>query len=82
MPMVLAKLVAALNLPVSRILDYAPMLTPGKVRELSHSDWVCDNAALNSATGWTPRVLLPEGLRQTLGRALKMKKGVVSNERL
>ena len=67
MPMVLARLVAVLNLPVSRVLGYAPMLTPGKVRELSHSDWVCDNAALNSATGWTPRVLLPEGLRQTLG---------------
>ena len=72
MPMVLARLVAVLNLPVSRVLGYAPMLTPGKVRELSHSDWVCDNAALNSATGWTPRVLLPEGLRQTLGRELKM----------
>ena len=70
MPMVLARLVAVLNLPVSRVLGYAPMLTPGKVRELSHSDWVCDNAALNSATGWTPRVLLPEGLRQTLGRKL------------
>jgi nucleoside-diphosphate-sugar epimerase len=78
MPMALARLVAALNLPVSRALGYAPMLTPGKVRELSHSDWVCDNAALNSATGWTPRVLLPEGLRHTLGRALKTKiQGVI-----
>ena len=65
-PMVLVRLVAALNLPASRVLGYAPMLTPGKVRELSHSDWVCDNTALSSATGWVPRILLPEGLRQTL----------------
>jgi nucleoside-diphosphate-sugar epimerase len=43
------------------------MLTPGKVRELGHANWVCDNAALNSATGWSPQILLPEGLQQTLG---------------
>lgn len=67
-PLVLVKLVAALNLLAARTIGYAPMLTPGKVRELSHPDWVCDNAALNSATGWSPQVLLPEGLRLTLGR--------------
>ena len=66
-PMVLVRLVAALNLLASRAFGYAPMLTPGKVRELSHSNWVCDNTALNSATGWAPRVLLTEGLQQTLG---------------
>jgi nucleoside-diphosphate-sugar epimerase len=67
-PLVMVKLVAALNLLAARTIGYAPMLTPGKVRELSHPDWVCDNAALNSATGWSPQVLLPEGLRLTLGR--------------
>lgn len=72
-PMVLVRLVSALNLLASRIFGYAPMLTPGKVRELSHSDWVCDNTALSSAIGWTPRVLLPEGLQKTLGRALTTK---------
>lgn len=73
MPMVLVRLVSALNLFASRIFGYAPMLTPGKVRELSHSDWVCDNTALSRAIGWTPRVLLPEGLQKTLGRALTTK---------
>jgi nucleoside-diphosphate-sugar epimerase len=72
-PMVLVRLVSALNLLASRIFGYAPMLTPGKVRELSHSDWVCDNTALSSAIGWTPRVLLPEGLQKTLGRVLTTK---------
>jgi nucleoside-diphosphate-sugar epimerase len=66
-PLVLVKLTAALNLLAAKTIGYAPMLTPGKVRELSHPDWVCDNAALTGATGWSPQVLLPEGLRLTLG---------------
>ncbi len=65
-PMVLVRLASALNLLASRTFSYAPMLTPGKVRELSHPDWVCDNTALSHATGWVPRVLLPEGLQKTL----------------
>ena len=77
-PMVLVRLVSALNLLASRTFGYAPMLTPGKVRELSHSDWVCDNAALSGVTGWAPRVLLPEGLQKTLGRTLtSMNQGVM-----
>ena len=67
-PMVLVRLVSALNLLASRTFSYSPMLTPGKVRELSHSDWVCDNNALSGATGWVPRVLLLVGLQKTLGR--------------
>jgi nucleoside-diphosphate-sugar epimerase len=62
------KLVATLNLLAARCLGYAPMLTPGKVCELSHPDWVCDNGALNEATGWSPQILLSKGLQLTLGR--------------
>jgi nucleoside-diphosphate-sugar epimerase len=65
-PLALVKLVAAVNLLAARTIGYAPMLTPGKVCELSHPDWVCDNTALNSATGWSPQILLPEGLKRTL----------------
>jgi nucleoside-diphosphate-sugar epimerase len=61
------KLAAAVNLLAARMTGYAPMLTPGKVGELSHPDWVCDNTPLNRDTGWSPRVLLPEGLKLTLG---------------
>jgi 2-alkyl-3-oxoalkanoate reductase len=43
-----------------------PLLTPGKVRELLHGHWVCDNAGLTGATGWTPCIGLDEGLRRTL----------------
>jgi nucleoside-diphosphate-sugar epimerase len=66
-PLVLVRLVAALNLLAARTIGYAPMLTPGKVCELSHPDWVCDNTALTSAIGWSPQILLPEGLQLTLG---------------
>lgn len=65
-PLILVKFAAALNLLAARTIGYAPMLTPGKVCELSHPDWVCDNTALNSATGWSPQILLPEGLKLTL----------------
>ena len=60
------KLAASLNLGVSRVMRRAPMLTPGKVRELSHPDWVGDNRALTSDTDWMPKITLPEGLRRTL----------------
>ncbi len=57
---------AKLNLVAARMFRYEPMLTPHKIRELKHPDWVCDNAALTRATGWIPNVSLEEGLRRTL----------------
>jgi len=57
---------ARANLILARAFGYAPMLTPGKVRELTHSNWGCDDAPLRRATGWTPRFLLEAGMRRTL----------------
>lgn len=57
---------AKLNLVAARMFGYEPMLTPYKIRELIHPDWVCDNAAFTNATGWSPRVSLEEGLSRTL----------------
>jgi 2-alkyl-3-oxoalkanoate reductase len=65
-PLALVGLVASSNLLLARIFGYAPMLTPGKVRELYHADWICDNTALQAAVGWSPRIRLTEGLRQIL----------------
>jgi nucleoside-diphosphate-sugar epimerase len=56
-----------LNVLGARIRGRAPMLTPGKVREIFHPEWTCDNTALAGATGWRPRIRLDEGLRRTLG---------------
>jgi nucleoside-diphosphate-sugar epimerase len=58
---------AGLNMAAARVIGYRPMLTPGKVRELCHDDWVCDNAAICSVTGWQPTVGLAEGLESTFG---------------
>jgi len=53
---------SGLNLAAARLLGYAPMFTPGKVREICHPDWVCDNGAISHATGWEPRVRFAQGL--------------------
>lgn len=65
-PIAFMRAAARGNLLISRALGTAPMLTPGKVRELTHPDWVCADAALRRASGWTPRFPLEAGMRQTL----------------
>lgn len=66
-PVSFVKLAASVNLMAANIFGGSPMLTPGKVRELIHADWVADNDQLSSETGWVPKVSLEEGLRQTFG---------------
>ena len=66
-PVAMVKLAAALNIAFARAVGYAPMLTPGKVRELTHIDWTADNATLCENTDWSPKITLAEGLRRTLG---------------
>ncbi len=51
MPRGLLHIAACVNLSGARVFGYRPMLTPGKVRELTHADWVCDDAPLRVATG-------------------------------
>ena len=63
--------VAFCNIAVSRLTGRTPMFTPGKVRELRHHDWVCDNATIYDAIGWMPKVSLDEGLRRTFGWGCK-----------
>jgi nucleoside-diphosphate-sugar epimerase len=62
----LLTLLAMINAMAARVAGFAPMLTPGKARELRHPDWVCDNTPLSRETGWAPLVSLEEGLRRTL----------------
>jgi nucleoside-diphosphate-sugar epimerase len=65
-PIMLLRLFAAINLGISRVLGYLPMLTPGKVRELSHHDWVCDLDLIRKDLGWYPQVPLAEGLSKLI----------------
>lgn len=60
-------LLARLNLMISRLVGHTPMLTPGKVRELRHPNWLCDNSAFTRETNWMPKVSFEQGIRQTLG---------------
>ncbi len=68
-PTGLLQALAAGNLAASRVFGYQPMLTPGKVEELTQADWLCDNTAFTADTGWQPSTQLPEGLALTLDAA-------------
>ncbi len=63
-PLKLMKALAHLNLLSAHLLGYAPMLTPGKINEITHPDWRCDNRPLMQALGWRPQVKLPDAMRQ------------------
>ena len=69
-PVPLLNIAALANLGASRLFRYAPMLTPGKVRELTHPDWVCDNAKITRAIEWHPAFGLERGLAVTFGKNL------------
>lgn len=66
LPTALVSLVARVNLWLARLLHYPPMLTPQKLRELQHPDWVCDITPLMKALpAWSPQVRLRDALLQT-----------------
>ena len=69
-PLPLLKLAAFANLVAARLLGYPPMLTPGKIREITHQDWVCDSHDFRSVTGWQPLFKLEQGLACTFGKRL------------
>ncbi len=58
---------AAINWLLGRYFGRAPMLTPGKIRELRHADWVCRRDPTFDAVGWQPRHSLAQGLVATPG---------------
>lgn len=66
-PSLVMDIPALANRSLGRVFGYAPMLTPEKLRELRHPDWVCDNAALQQVLTWQPRYRLADGLAATPG---------------
>ena len=66
-PAMMLSVPAWINRRLARWLAYAPMLTPEKLRELRHPDWVCDNNAIQQVLDWQPQVQLEEGLKRTPG---------------
>jgi nucleoside-diphosphate-sugar epimerase len=66
-PDLLIRNIALLNLWLARLFHYSPMLTPGKVNELQHNDWVCDNVPLISALpSWRPSIHLQDVLSEVI----------------
>jgi nucleoside-diphosphate-sugar epimerase len=65
-PKAIAYSVGLLNQALAGLPGYTPMLTPGKVRELYHSDWVCDSRPIIACTGWRPTVPLRQGFASTV----------------
>ena len=55
-----------INRRLAGALGRAPMLTPGKARELLHPDWSCDPRPFRAATGWAPQHDLAAGLATVL----------------
>jgi len=58
---------AWINRSLARSFGYAPMLTPEKLAELRHPDWVCDNRELQRVLDWQPQIQLEQGLSNTPG---------------
>ncbi len=65
-PLSLLSLSANINQFIAQLTGRQPMLTPGKIRELYHPDWVCDNQSITAKSGWQPKVGLEEGLKITM----------------
>ncbi len=64
-PTPVLKGVAKVNVALARLLGRAPMLTPGKIRELGHGRWVGGGEDFGAVTGWRPRHDLASGLKLT-----------------
>jgi nucleoside-diphosphate-sugar epimerase len=64
-PLTLLKILANINLGLARLLRYSPMLTPGKVQEIIHPDWVCDNTSISSLLNWRPKTQLSGAMRES-----------------
>jgi nucleoside-diphosphate-sugar epimerase len=61
-PRRLLNIVATSNLQLARLFGRSAMLTPPKLRELRHPDWVVDNREISAAINWQPQISLEQGL--------------------
>lgn len=66
-PNLLIRGIALSNLWFAHLFRYSPMLTPGKVNELQHDDWVCDNVPLiRVLPAWQPSIRLQDVLSEVI----------------
>jgi len=65
-PAALLRLIGHANAGLRVFPGYTPMLTPEKVRELTHPDWVANRHEIQVATGWNPRIPVNRGFPATI----------------
>jgi len=63
----LLQVLASINLNASRLFGHTPLISPGKVRELTHPDWVCRDNGDYSIPGWQAQRSLDRALLQLPG---------------
>ncbi|WP_138379813.1 NAD-dependent epimerase/dehydratase family protein [Luteithermobacter gelatinilyticus] len=59
------KTFAHANIILSKLFRYIPMVSPGKVNELCHPDWICRDEHAKDVLPWQPQVSLHEGLEKS-----------------
>jgi len=64
-PRALLTAVAAANQAIAAITRRPAMLTPAKVRELTHHDWTAQPPRLQDVTAWRPAIAAEAGLAAT-----------------
>lgn len=62
LPGLAVRTAGAVGLATARLSGRPALLSPGKVRELRHPDWVCDNRALTDRIDWQPTTTLAGSL--------------------
>ncbi len=67
LPHLALRVAAQVNLYSSRLRTAPPILVPGKVRELTHIDWVCDSKLADVLPHWSPQRLLEAALPELPG---------------
>ena len=65
-PVTLLRGMARVNLLLARMFRYRAMLTPGKINEITHEDWVCDNTPLTNCLGWKPEISLSDAIKTVI----------------
>ena len=57
---------ATVNLAAHGLIGRTPPVTPGKIRELCHPNWVCDDDPMATASGWSPTMTIDDGFKDTV----------------
>lgn len=65
-PLPVLKLIAEIGMLTNGLARKEPMLTPSKIRELTHLDWSASNKNLSEYINWFPKISLERALLEGL----------------